>query len=314
MSDTARLLDDALDRLLRRQLPDAMARNASDLPDTLMAKMIEAGFTLVLAGEENGGLGGSLTDAACVAWRCGWHATPLPIVEMLLLPVLDLPGDPSRISLAHGNLATAPILKTTQSIRIGNGSENRTVAADKAHSFRSIPDAQWCRLENTDANHDDAIMTMGALLTTAAMTGAMARIMEIAIDHVETRSQFGRPLKKFQAIQHQLAEATSELTITEAALASALDAHDAGKGRLLLSNSAKAQAGVAATKIAATAHQVLGAIGFTEEHELHHFTKKLWQWRDSWGRQIDCDLAIGRAACAAPDGLWAYITNEKESA
>ncbi|WP_299417323.1 acyl-CoA dehydrogenase family protein [uncultured Sulfitobacter sp.] len=118
---------------------------------------------------------------------------------------------------------------------------------------------------------------MGALLTSAAMTGAMARILDMVSDHATTRTQFGRPLSKFQAIQHQLAEAQSELSVTEAALANALDAHDAGLCTTLLWRSAKAQAGTAASIVAATAHQVMGAVGFTVDHELHHFTKFLWQ-------------------------------------
>ncbi len=308
MSDTTQMLDDALDRLLTRQLGDAMARNAADLPETLMAEVLEAGFALVLAGEENGGFDGTLTDAANIAWRCGWHAAPVPIVEMLLLAHLYPDADLATVTLAHGNPAIAPTLKNTQSITTGD----TVVAANTAKPFDHISRALWLRLDGVDANLDNTTKAMGALLTTAAMTGAMARVLEIVTDHATTRTQFGRPLSKFQAIQHQLAEATSELTITEAALANALEAHDADAGRALLWNSAKAQAGVAATKVAATAHQVMGAIGFTEEHELHHFTKLLWQWRDSWGRQVDCELAIGQAACAAPDGLWAYITEKSK--
>ncbi|MCX7568079.1 acyl-CoA dehydrogenase family protein [Sulfitobacter sp. F26169L] len=305
MSDTTKMLDDALNTLLERRLADAMARNSADLPETLMGEMIESGFTRVLASEADGGLDGTLADAACVAWRCGWHGAPVPIVEMLLLAHLDPHADAAQVSVAHGSPAIAPLMQGTQSIRTGR----ETLAADTGKPFTSIADAPWCVLENTDAGHDDDTLVMGALLSTAAMTGAMARTLDIMVDHVETRTQFGRPLKKFQAIQHQLAEAASELTITEAALASALEAFETADSRVLLWASAKAQAGVAATKVAATAHQLAGAIGFTEEHALHHFTKKLWHWRDTWGRQADCEIAIGRAACAAPNGLWPYIAD-----
>mgnify|MGYP003665958413 CR=1 FL=1 len=307
MSDTTKMLDDALNTLLERRLADAMARNTAGLPETLMGEMIESGFTRVLASEADGGLDGTLADAACVAWRCGWHAAPVPIVEMLLLAHLDPQADAAQVTVAHGSPAIAPLMQGTQSIKTGSEARN----ADTAKHFTSIADAQWSVLEGTDANHDEATQIMGALLTTAAMTGAMARIIDIMVDHVETRTQFGRPLKKFQAIQHQMAEAVSELTITEAALASALEAHDTSDNRVLLWASAKAQAGVAATRGAATAHQMAGAIGFTDEHALHHFTKKLWHWRDTWGRQADCEIAIGRAACAAPNGLWPYIADKE---
>ena len=305
MSDTAQILDDAFDRLLSRRLSDAMARKADGLTETLISEVLDAGFARVLTPEEKGGLGGSLTDAANVAWRAGWHAAPLPIVEMLLLAHLDPDADLATVTLAHGTPAIAPALPNTQSIQLGNLGAH----ANLAQPFHHISGAAWLRLDGVATDHRDDTNAMGALLTTAAMIGAMARILKTVTDHATTRTQFGRPLSKFQAIQHQLAEAASELILSEAALANALDAHDAGHGRALLWRSAKAQAGVAATKFAATAHQVMGAIGFVEDHELHHFTKFLWQWRDSWGRQVDCEQAIGHYACSEEDGLWAYLTN-----
>jgi acyl-CoA dehydrogenase len=304
MSDTRHMLDAALDRLLTRRLPDGPARRAAGLSESLMDEVMDAGFARVLASEADGGLGGTLADAACVAWRCGWHAAPVPIVEMLLLSHLDAAADPAQVTLAHGDPAIAPSVPKVRSIRTGTS----TIMANTARPFHHVSGAEWLRLEGVQTTHDDTTEVMGALLTAAAMTGAMARALDIVCDHAQTRSQFGRPLAGFQAIQHQLAEAASELTGTEAALANALDAHDAGNAPALLSNAAKARAGAAATKVAATAHQVMGAIGFTEIHELHHFTKLLWQWRDSWGWQADCEIAIGRAACAAENGLWAHIT------
>lgn len=308
MSNTTQMLDDALDRLLTRRLPDMTARRAPNLSETLLSEVIDAGFSRVLAREEDGGLGGTLSDAANIAWRCGWHAAPIPIVEMLLLAYLDPAADPATVTLAHGNPAIAPASPNICFVQTGDG----MVAAKTAQPFHHISRTPWLRLDGVDSNQNKTTKAMGALLCAAAMTGAMARTLEIVTEHATTRSQFGRPLSKFQAIQHQLAEATSELTITQAALSNALAAHDAGLEEALLSHSAKAQAGVAATKIAATAHQVMGAIGFTEEHVLHHFTKLLWEWRDCWGRQVDCELAIGHAACAAPEGLWAFITELKK--
>jgi len=308
MSDTSNLLDDALDRLLSRRLSDDSAPRAPDLPERLYAEMLEAGFTRVLTSEAEGGLGGTLSDAAAVAWRCGWHAAPVPIVEMLLLAHLEPGVDPAKVALAHGSPAIAPALPGIRSLRTGSAMQ----PAEAAQSFRHISGADGLCLDGMAADHDPRTLAMGALLTSAAMTGVMARTIEIITDHATTRRQFGRPLSKFQAIQHQLAEAKSELTVTEAALANALQAHDAGAGRALFWQSAKAQAGTAATKVAATAHQVMGAMGFTEDHPLHHFTKLLWQWRDCWGRQVDCERAIGQAACAAPNGLWPYITELKE--
>jgi len=62
--------------------------------------------------------------------------------------------------------------------------------------------------------------------------------------------------------------------------------------------------------VAAASHQVMGAIGFTEEHILHHYTKRLWAWRDEWTRENACYVAVGQAAAAAPNGLWRHIVDE----
>jgi acyl-CoA dehydrogenase len=150
----------------------------------------------------------------------------------------------------------------------------------------------------------------GALLTAAAMVGAMARQLEITIEHANTRKQFGRPLGKFQAVQNLIAGAAAEHAVAQAALSGAVAAEDGGWGRALLWRSAKAQAGRAATIVTAAAHQVLGAIGFTEEHVLHRYSKRLWVWRDDWGRQSALEAAIGEAACADPRGLWPHIVDD----
>lgn len=308
MSDTAQLLDDAFDRLLSRLLSGVEARRADGLTEVLLADVLEAGFTRVLAPETANGLGGTLREAANIAWRAGWHTAPLPIVEMLLLAYLDPDADAATVTLAQGTPAIAPTLRSTRVIQTPHG--RRPV--DQTRPFAHLSGMEWRALDGDAGDYPARTQRMGALLTSAAMLGAMARVMQIVRDHATTRRQFARPLSKFQSIQHHLAQAQSELTLTQAALANALDAHDAGHGGDLLWRSAKAQAGMAATTIAAIAHQVMGAVGFTEDHELHHFTKLLWQWRDSWGRQVACEQAIGKEACAAPEGLWTYITEKHE--
>jgi acyl-CoA dehydrogenase len=54
---------------------------------------------------------------------------------------------------------------------------------------------------------------------------------------------------------------------------------------------------------------VHGAIGFTYEHRLHFFTKRLWAWRDEYGGEAEWSELLGRhMAAAGADRLWAEIT------
>ena len=57
------------------------------------------------------------------------------------------------------------------------------------------------------------------------------------------------------------------------------------------------------------AHQVHGAIGFTQEHKLHHLTKRLWSWRDEAGSELVWSKVLAQGLLAdGPDGLWPALT------
>ncbi|HSI19726.1 MAG TPA: hypothetical protein VK980_18305, partial [Sphingomonas sp.] len=66
----------------------------------------------------------------------------------------------------------------------------------------------------------------------------------------------------------------------------------------------------AATGIAiGIAHQLHGAIGFTEEHRLHWFTTALWSWRDEFGSAAWWTRRLGRAVLAqSSQAYWPFVT------
>ncbi|MFA5581743.1 MAG: acyl-CoA dehydrogenase family protein [Paracoccaceae bacterium] len=310
MSDNARMLEDLAERLFGQAMADPAARKDAELPTRLAAMAEEAGLPLALIPEEEGGMGATLEDAAVLAWRAGYHAAPLPIVSLILAPTL---------AGADGAVLAAPGTRQAEGpadrIAVVAGDTLAIHAAEPA--FEALDHRPWVRATGdalatyTTPGLADRLAVQGACLTAAAMLGAMHRVSEITIDYANTRKQFGRPLSAFQALQHRIAEAVSEYTVAQAAVAGAIRAFDGGWLRPLHWQSAKVQSGRAATTITAAAHQILGAIGFTEEHELHHYSKRLWIWRDSWGRQAALEDAIGQAAIDAPEGLWSHIVDSK---
>lgn len=314
MTDTARMLDDTADRLFARFLADPLVRSDATLAVRLAEAAGEAGLGLALLREDDGGLGASLAEAAVIAWRAGYHAAPLPVVSLLLAPIL--PWSDAIVAAPSRRVAEGPGAR----IALIDAGRLELFAAEPA--FHALDHRPWMQPTGAalDRLEDPALAGQlaqhGACLTAAAMLGAMRRILDIVIDHANTRKQFGRPLSAFQAIQHRLAEAASELIVAEAALSGALDAADGGWLRPILWQSAKVQAGRAASTMTAAAHQILGAVGFTEEHILHHFSKRLWVWRDDWGRQAALEAELGAAAVADPRGLWAHLvdSDSKESA
>ncbi|CDO90832.1 acyl-CoA dehydrogenase [Mycobacterium triplex] len=104
------------------------------------------------------------------------------------------------------------------------------------------------------------------------LVGASRAMLALARRHALDRVQFGRQISSFQAIRHRLAEALVAIEGAEATLHAATTASDDADD--LASLLAKAAAGQAALTTARHCQQVLGGIGFTAEHQLHHHFKR----------------------------------------
>lgn len=101
------------------------------------------------------------------------------------------------------------------------------------------------------------------------LVGSATAMLTLARRHALDRVQFGRPIASFQAVRHRLAETLVAIEGAEATLT--LPGDDNPDLTSLL---AKAAAGKAALTAAKHCQQVLGGIGFTEEHDLHHHVKR----------------------------------------
>ncbi len=103
------------------------------------------------------------------------------------------------------------------------------------------------------------------------LIGASRAMLSLARQHALDRIQFGRRISSFQAIRHRLAETLVAIEGAEATLHAAAQPDDPDGLAALL---AKAAAGQAALTTARHCQQVLGGIGFTAEHQLHHHVKR----------------------------------------
>ncbi|MBB2991904.1 hypothetical protein FHR72_003394 [Mycolicibacterium iranicum] len=102
------------------------------------------------------------------------------------------------------------------------------------------------------------------------LVGAARAMLALARQHALDRVQFGKPIASFQAVRHRLAETLVAIEGAEATLT--LPGVDNPDLTALL---AKAAAGKAALTAARNCQQVLGGIGFTEEHALAHHVKRV---------------------------------------
>jgi acyl-CoA dehydrogenase len=151
------------------------------------------------------------------------------------------------------------------------------------------------------------IHQLSALTRVALMTGGLERILEQTVAYSSERSQFGRPIGKFQAVQQQVAIMAGEVTAVNAAFQAAIEAFDAGGGDKEVAM-AKVRAGEAVTVAAPIAHQVHGAIGFTQEHSLQLNTRRLWTWRDEYGNESEWANYLGKFILGNDaESLWKFI-------
>ncbi len=130
----------------------------------------------------------------------------------------------------------------------------------------------------------DDVIDRAKVALAAEMVGAADRTLAMTVDYAGLREQFGRPIATFQAIQHRCADMKvavehARSLVYYAAWACDTDAPD----RRLAAAMAKAFASDQCPRVAADAVQLHGGIGFTWEHDLHIFFKRLKADEQTYG-------------------------------
>jgi alkylation response protein AidB-like acyl-CoA dehydrogenase len=138
-----------------------------------------------------------------------------------------------------------------------------------------LQDVPATRLQVDDERFLDVVRDRALGALAAEAVGAASRALDLALEHVRTRQQFGRPIGAFQAVSHQLASAFGDLETARSLVYWAGWAVSEGAPEAsVAAAAAKARAAEAATAACERAIQVHGGTGFTWEHPLHRFYKR----------------------------------------
>jgi alkylation response protein AidB-like acyl-CoA dehydrogenase len=125
----------------------------------------------------------------------------------------------------------------------------------------------------------EAALDSARLALAAELVGLSERVLEITLDFLRQRHQFGKPIGAQQALQHRVVDLWIQVQLAGAALEAAVDVHESdatAARRAAASSSAKARAAAVARRVCNEALQLHGAIGFTDEYELGiHFNRAL---------------------------------------
>jgi alkylation response protein AidB-like acyl-CoA dehydrogenase len=131
--------------------------------------------------------------------------------------------------------------------------------------------------------------------------GACDAAMRLAVDYAADRRQFGQPIGSFQAVQHILAEAECQRRALETACVVAVRTGPDRAGAAHL----KALAGRCGRIVMESTLQVLGAIGFTEEHDHHRFYRRVLTLDGLFGSSFALATEIGAEAIMSRR-VWQY--------
>jgi alkylation response protein AidB-like acyl-CoA dehydrogenase len=116
-----------------------------------------------------------------------------------------------------------------------------------------------------------------AVIASAELYGVMSRALEMTLDYLKTRVQFGKPIGSFQALQHHAVDLYIQQQLASAVLddvIAALDQEPDSNIRGALASRVKARCSDAALKITRAAIQLHGAIAFTDEYDAGLYLKR----------------------------------------
>ena len=351
MSETDNIIFDTASRIFDDLSTPEVINAAEDgqWPAELWQAIEESGLTLTWIPEANGGVGASMLDGFAVIKAAGAAPLPVPLAETLMAgwflakaglqvdiepmtmamsqPGGELNWDGSKLS---GSALSVPHARNAKQVVVVVDTDQRSLvlrfALDQLSLGQQINLAgePWDTVTfdnavpreiaelavGTDAS---SVQALGALVRCVQSAGAMSTALELTIQYSMERVQFGRPIAKFQALQHSVAAFAGQVAAINAAADAAAEAvafSDAiDHAALIEIATAKTRLEEAVNTGAAVAHQVHGAMGFTYEHRLHHLTRRLWSWRDEYGSDAIWSIRLGEEVLKwGAEGLWPSIT------
>lgn len=324
-------LRDAAADLLDAECSVERVRAATDGFDrALWESMIAQGWTAIAVPESLGGLGLGVVEIAVLLEQAGAHLAPVPLLQQLVaiaaltesvsLPAL-LAGD-TVAAVAHRSVARnddgtvtgrpEPVIYGAAADLLVVPAGDELVMVDLAGLDRSAEPAMdqtrelaWVDLDHAPATvigGADAVVAhrrRGAVFHAAEMLGSAHAVMTLAVEYAKEREQFGRPIGSFQAVKHRCADMLVDVegmrsAVFHAAWAIGADDPEAA----VAAATAKVWCSDAGVRVAESALQVHGGIGFTWEADVHLHLKRAQLDQVSFGdaRHHRAELAALLAA------------------
>ncbi len=315
--DTSQLIIDTAEKIFTDHCDKSLwdATEQGVFPCDLWQQLVENGFHQL--GSANSGT--ETKDLFAFLKVCGRYAAPLPMAEILLanrwlgasaptqgFASIGTQAGDSLVQVAWGR-QVSPVLSVEAGSHDVSVFDAATLQQRGANLAGEPRDTMIAGAVSQRIELEDLPYAQMALARTNLMAGCLQAVLDLGLQFAAERSQFGRSISKFQAIQHSLAAVGTEVAASQRAADAGVDAMGTDRFEQEVA-AAKARVGEAVGIVAEQVHQVHGAMGYTYEHRLHHFTRRLWAWRDEWGNEFYWQAKLGQhLAKLGADRVWGYI-------
>jgi alkylation response protein AidB-like acyl-CoA dehydrogenase len=294
----------ARDLLADRASPEKVrvAAEAWRHDDALWKELAELGWPGIAVAEEHGGQGLGTVELAILSEELGRTVAPVPFLPSAMAAALiETAGSPAQQKrwlpgLAAGELTGAvaqatdgvaglvPSAAGADVIVLVENDGARVFARDDvelesvdaidptrpAARVTATPGAGEPLPGDVDAGTDRALVAVSAELV-----GISDRALNMTVDYVKDRKQFGVPVGSYQAVSHRCAQMLLDTEMARGTTNEAAWCADAAPERLAESAArAKVTASDAGRAVTAAAIQLHGGIGFTWESDVHWLYKR----------------------------------------
>jgi len=301
LSDDQQALRDAARELLDDRAGSAQVRGVVDaglaFDVELWKAMVDQGWTAIAVPEAAGGVGLGWVEVAVLAEAVGAHVAPAPIVQsMIALDALRetswvdglLAGDVLACVGAAGQREVVPYVPSAAvgvcrrgddlvAVDLHEQRPPREPAMDVTREVGWLdPDALTGARSLGGSASLQRFLDRGATAYAAELLGAAQHMLDESAEYAKERVQFDRPIGSFQAVKHRLADMLVDVegmrsAVYWAAWCIAADHPDAS----IAASTAKVWCSDAARRVVGSALQVHGGIGFTWEHDVHLYLKRV---------------------------------------
>jgi alkylation response protein AidB-like acyl-CoA dehydrogenase len=287
------------------------AAEARRYDDALWQEIVGLGWPGIAVAEEHGGQGLGAVELSVLLEELGYACAATPFLSTAVVAsVLQRAGTDRQRERWLPGLVSGEVRAgvgprdlvldgaDAEIVVLIDGDTATLLESFDAEPFDAIdPTRRFARVRGEGEGLESAAAARSAVAVAAEVVGVCQRALEMTLDYVKERKQFGVPVGSFQAVSHRCAQMLLDTESARSAAYFGAWAADADPSRLgegaALAAAAAASGGRA---VASSAIQNHGGIGFTWEADVHWLYKRAELDRALLGSTSRHHTALARIA------------------